>query len=53
MMRDCMRLIPWIIGVVALLSAVVNVATANYDIALWSWIAFVGWLNAAMQVRQQ
>ena len=46
-MRDCMRLIPWIIAVVAVITTISSIFQKDYHSAIWCWVAFVGWLNAA------
>lgn len=47
-MKNFLELTPWIVAVLSLITAIVNIVCANYDIAIWSGIAFVGWLNAAI-----
>ena len=47
-MRDFLKLTPWIVAVCAVIVAIINTVCANYDVAIWSWIAFVGWLNVSI-----
>ncbi len=42
-----MRVLPWIVVVSSAIATILFFNATNYETAVWSWIAFAGWLNVA------